>query len=445
MKIGHEARVCVIGAGPSGIAAAKHCLQAGISDLVVYDRNNQVGGNWVYSDDVGHSSVYETAHIISSKRWSQYHDYPMPAQYPDYPNHRLLKAYFQGYADHFGVTPCIQFNTTVISAVELPDHTWELTLDNGQVEHFDHLIVCNGHHWNPRHPQYPGSFSGEITHSHHYRSHLAYKGKRVLVVGGGNSACDIVCDVSRHASFSAISMRRGYYIIPKFVFGEPPDVASARMKWLPFGVRQTVNYLIWYLMTGGNARHGLQKPEHGILEVHPTLNSELMYRLRHGDVQPRPDIAHYDGNNVHFVDGTVEPYDAIITATGYVITHPFFDKSFIDYSEGDVPLFLRVFSADHPTLYFVGLVQPLGCIWPLADTQSQLVANYIIGNYVPPTDIRERIAADVQHIRKAYKQAARHTVEVEYHSYQAQLDREVPPNAPAWTAIRQPRMETVTD
>jgi hypothetical protein len=432
MKIGTDARVCVIGAGPSGITAAKHCLQAGITNLVVYDRNREVGGNWVYSDDVGHSSVYESAHIISSKRWSQYHDYPMPAHYPDYPSHKLLKDYFQSYAQHFGVTPYIQFNTEVKTCVELPDKTWELTLQDGRVERFDHLIVCNGHHWNPRYPTYDGKFDGELTHSHYYRTHLPYKNKRVLVIGGGNSACDIASDVSRHASFTAISMRRGYYIIPKFVFGEPPDVVAARIKWIPRSVRQPLLYASWWLTTGGNKKHGLQSPQHKILESHPTTNSELLYKLRHGDVQARVDVARYEGNTVHFVDGTHDQYDAIICATGYIITHPFFDKDFLDYSTGNVPLYLRVFPAQHPTLYFIGLVQPQGCIWPLSDTQAQIVANRIIGTWQPPTDIQARIQGEIDTINRHYTQASRHTVEVEYHEYQAVLFRNVPATAPKW-------------
>lgn len=438
MIFGQEARVCVIGAGPSGIAAAKHCLQAGLLNLTVYDRNAEVGGNWVYSDDVGHSSVYETAHIISSKRWSQYHDFPMPDHYPDYPSHRLLKEYFQSYARHFGLEPYIQFNTEVVSAVENADQTWTLTLHDGRVETFDHLIVCNGHHWNPRYPTYAGEFEGEVLHSHYYRTHLPFKDKRVLVIGGGNSAADIATDVSRHAAFTGISMRRGYYFIPKIIFGEPPDVANARFRFLPRAIRQTLNYGLWWLVTGGNRRYGLQAPEHGILEAHPTLNSDLLQRIRHGDIHPRVDIDHYEGSTVVFKDGKRETYDVLVAATGYIITHPFFDTSMIDFREGHVPLYLRVFHPQHPSLYFIGLVQPQGCIWPLADTQSQLVANRILGTWQPPAGMQQQIAADIESTKRHYRSAARHTVEVEYHHYQDQLNREVPENAPPWRTQRQP-------
>lgn len=431
-ETGLHSRVCIIGAGPSGITAAKHCLQVGLHNIVVYDKNDQVGGNWVYSETPGHSSVYETAHIISSKRMSQYHDYPMPADYPDYPSHQLLRDYFQSYARDFNVLPLIQFNTTVAKAEPLPDQRWQITLEDGSVEIFDHLIVANGHHWDPRWPEYPGEFSGTLMHSHDYRSNLPFRDQRVLVVGGGNSACDIVVDVCRYARFAAISWRRGYYIVPKIIFGQPPDVVNARFAWLPRRMRQWSMRLLWQLVVGGNERYGLQKPDHQILESHPIANSELLYKLRHGDVHPRVDIARFDGQTVHFTDGRAEDYDTVIFATGYRISFPFFDRALIDFSEGEVPLYLRVFHADHPSLYFVGLVQPQGCIWPLADTQAQIVANRIAGTYQPPADMRERIAAEMEQIRRDYVHAARHSVEVEYHSYQQRLFREVPQNAPPW-------------
>jgi cation diffusion facilitator CzcD-associated flavoprotein CzcO len=432
MKFGKNVRVCVIGAGPSGITAAKHLLQVGITNLVVYDRNDQVGGNWIYSDKVEHSSVYETAHIISSKRLSQYHDYPMPDHYPDYPNHVLLKEYFQSYARHFGVTDYIQFNTEVKDVTHLEADRWQVTLGDGRQEIFDYVLIANGHHWNPRYPRYEGEFTGEILHSHYYRSHLPFKGKRVLVVGGGNSAADIATDVARHAAFVGISWRRGYYIIPKIIFGQPPDVINARLAWLPRALRVKMNYLTWKLVTGGNEQYGLQAPEVDILDQHPVINSDLLTRIRHGDIQPRRDIQRYEGKTVVFVDGKREDYDVIIPATGYIISFPFFDKSLIDFSEGDVPLYLRVFHPDFRSLFFIGLVQPQGCIWPLADTQAQLVANYITGNYALPPDMRARVQAEVDEIKRRYVKSARHTVEVEYHEYQNALFKEVPRFAPRW-------------
>jgi hypothetical protein len=437
MKIGLEARVAIIGAGACGITAAKHLLQVGHTNFVVYDRNQEVGGNWIYDPQGGYSSMYETAHIVSSKTMTAYRDYPMPDHYPDYPNHRLIKDYLQSYARHFGVLDYIEFGTEVTQAVEQPDKTWRLTLGDRRVEQFDHLIVANGHHWDPRYPTYAGKFEGQLLHSHYFRSPEPFKNQRVLVIGGGNSACDIVCDIARQAQFTALSWRRGYYVVPKIMFGNPPDVTGAYLNWIPRPIRQKIMHLMWWLVTGGNARYGLPKPDHEILDSHPVANSQLLYWIRHGDVHPRRDVARFEGKKVHFVDGLVEEYDTVIAATGYWIRFPFFDKTFLDYSEGAVPLYLRLMPADHPSLYFIGLFQPQGAIWPLADTQAQIVANRVVGNYTPPADIAARIEQEVSATRRRYQDAARHTIEVEFDAFQKALLRELPPTAPRWTSIPQ--------
>jgi hypothetical protein len=432
MKHGYSARVCIIGAGPSGITAAKHLLQVGHTNIVIYEKKDQVGGIWLYSPDASQPSIYETAHLITSKSMSQYSDYPMPDDYPDYPSHKLLLKYFQGYAEHFGVVPYIEFETCVMSAKKQADETWQITLDDGRIETFDYLIVANGHHWNPRLPDYDGEFTGEFTHSHVYRTAVPYREKRVLVVGGGNSACDISVDIARHADFTAISWRRGYYVVPKFMFGLPPDEFLEKVYWLPNWILKRVNYLTWYLVTGGNKRHGLPIPEHSLTESHPVINSNLLYHIRHGDIHPRPDIQRFDGQMVHFTDGTVEEYDAVIVATGYKITFPFFEDSFLDYTQGDVDLYLQMFHTQHPSLAFMGLFQAQGCLWTLSEIQAQLVAQYVMGNYKLPDDIDAKIQKEIAHIKRTYNPSIRHNLEVNYHRYKKQLLDGMPANLPKW-------------
>ena len=426
MKHGQSARVCIIGAGPSGITAGKNLLQMGHTNFVIYEKKDQVGGIWLYSPDASQPSIYETAHLITSKSMSAFSDYPMPDDYPDYPSHKLLLKYFQNYAEHFGVVPYIEFETCVASAVKQADDTWQITLDDGRIEAFDYLIVANGHHWNPRLPEYEGNFTGEFIHSHIYRTPLPYRGKRVLIVGGGNSACDIAVDIARHADFTAISWRRGYYVVPKFMFGLPPDQFNAKTHWIPTWIHKRLNFLTWYLVTGGNKRHGLPVPEHALTESHPVINSNLLYHIRHGDIFPRRDIQRFDGQTVYFTDGTSEDYDTVIVATGYKITFPFFDISFLDYTQSDVDLYLRMFHVDHPSLVFMGLIQAQGCLWTLSEVQAQLMAHYVMGTYQRPTDIKERIQKEIDHIKRNYSQSIRHNLEVNYHRYQKQLLNDMP-------------------
>lgn len=424
-------RVCVIGAGPSGITAAKNLRDAGLS-VVVYDRGKQVGGNWVFDDGAGHSSVFETTHIISSKRFSQYADYPMPEHYPDYPSHALLAAYFQGYARHFDLYPSIQFETSVLRCEKAPDERWVVTTRRANREDtqlFDALVVANGHHSVPRYPEYPGTFSGELWHSHTFKRAEPFRGKRVLVIGGGNSACDVAVETARVSAGTELSWRRGYWIVPKFLFGKPVDAVhhaiDERLGFVPMGARLRGLEKLLRLVNGRNADYGLPEPDHHLGQTHPTLNSELLYAIAHGEIRPRPDIARYDGDTVHFKDGQSAQFDAVIACTGYVIAHPFFDTALIDFSRGPVPLYLKMLHADHPTLAFVGLFQPLGCIWPGAELQSKLLARLLTGRYTPPKELRAAIARELAHPDIAQLDSPRHTITVEAHAFHRRLHKEL--------------------
>lgn len=421
-------RIAVIGAGPSGIAALKALLDEGFDDVVAYERGAQVGGNWVFTEEPGHSSVFETTHIISSKLYSQYDDFPMPADYPAYPSHRQVAAYFQAYAQRFGLLPFIEFRTTVTSCVRSPGGGWDVTVErDGQSStgHFDQLVVANGHHWKPRMPAWPGSFTGRLLHSHDYKKAQAFAGQRVLVVGGGNSACDVAVETARVAASTDISWRRGYWIVPKFVFGVPGDDIHNRlsesMPWVPQWLRTWVNEFLLRLLNGPNAAYGLPEPDHRFGSTHPTINSELLYWLAHGKVKGRPDVQRVEGSTVHFVDGTQADYDALIACTGYVIAHPFFDASLLDYSQGPVPLYLKMVHPTFDDLHFIGLFQPLGCIWPAAALQAKLMARRFKGTWRPPEDLPAAIAHELAHPDVAQLDTPRHTITVDYPRFRRRL------------------------
>jgi len=179
-------KVCVIGAGPSGITAIKNLVDQGI-EVVAYDRNNEVGGNWIFSENESHSSVFETTHIISSKTLSQYDDFTFDdfdKKVADYPSHDELRRYFQAYARNFELYQFIEFETLVQHCERIDESEWQITTEkNGtsKTESFTDLVVCNGHHWLPRWPTYQGEFSGEYLHSHQFKKAAPFKDKRVFL------------------------------------------------------------------------------------------------------------------------------------------------------------------------------------------------------------------------------------------------------------------------
>jgi thioredoxin reductase len=437
-------KVCVIGAGPSGITAAKNLLDEGL-DVTVFDYGKDVGGNWVFNEEESHSSVFETTHIISSKKLSEYVDYPMPDTYPDYPSHRQLATYFQNYAKHFELYQHIHFQTIVKNcrlvfahdraaviaseSVATEGGKWEVTTEKNGVETtqiFDALAVCNGHHWLPRMPQYEGHFDGEFLHSHNVKRFSYFKEKRVLVIGGGNSACDVSVESSRVAKSVDMSWRRGYWIVPKFNMGMPADILGERLNFLPRWLWSKAVELNLKIRNGSNELYGLPKPEKAFGSHHPTVNEDLFCTIRHGKIKPRPDIARLEGSKVHFKDGSVGEYDVIVACTGYIISHPFFEKSFIDYSEGDVPLWLRMM---HPTIenvYFMGLFQPLGCIWPGSELQAKIMAREIAGLWQRPKNIKELIADELKNPDFEQVKTPRHTITVHFQKFKNRLLKQLP-------------------
>jgi thioredoxin reductase len=421
-------RICVIGAGCSGITTLKNLLQAGAKEVICYEQNNQIGGNWVYSPAESHSSVCETTHIISSKKKSEFQDFPMPDAYPDYPSHAQLLRYFQDYATHFGLYPYIQFNTRVLKAEKTTDERWVVTLNDGQQETFDFLLVANGHHNVPRHPEaLQGEFTGKYLHAHSYKTAAPFQQEKVLVIGAGNSGCDCAVEISRVADFVAISTRGPQYIVPKFFMGKPTDTFNDQMQWIPKPIASFLRQLSLRIQVGKYSDYGLPDPAFPVLRAHPTVNSELLYKIRHGKVHPRPAIASVKGHKVTFANGLEEEYDTILAATGYKISTPFFAPDFINYEEADrVPLYLRMFHAEHSTLVFIGLFQPQGAIWPYSDLQAKLAANYIMGRWSLPSNLAELAEKDASHIDREFIKAKRHTIEVHAHEFERALKKQIP-------------------
>lgn len=425
-----EIRVCVIGAGPCGLTTIKNLLAQGISNVVVFEKNNQLGGNWVYDEFNHHSSVYETTHLISSKQLSSFEDFPMPDDYPDYPSHHQVLNYFKAYADHFGLVPYIRFNTSVLTVNKaLQLSSWEVHYENDkgqQQESFDYVLVANGHHWSPFIPEYSGRFQGELLHAHDYKKAAPFKNKRVLVVGAGNSACDIAVEIARVAAKTTLSTRQGQHIFPKFIFGKPTDILYGKISWLPFRVQQPLAKWVLRVIQGRYEKYQLPTPVTKPLSTHPTINSELLYAIRHGKIKTKGKIGSFAADRVHFSDGSYDSFDTIIFATGYKIDFPFFSSSFIDYSQAtEIPLYLKMLHPEWETLFFIGLFQPQGCIWPLADYQARVAANIISGKLKRPTDLVDKIQRECDRSKACFDRSLRHALEVDCRRFRKQLLQEL--------------------
>jgi dimethylaniline monooxygenase (N-oxide forming) len=422
--------VCVIGAGSSGIAAAKTLHQRGF-EFDCFEKSDRVGGNWVFKNRNGMSSAYRSLHINTSRERMEFPDFPMPKSYPDFPHHTHIVEYFDNYVDHFGVRERITFETGVERAARAADATWEVTIDSGETRCYDALIVANGHHWDARWPEpaFPGSdvFAGVQMHSHEYTGEDPnfFRDKRVVVLGMGNSAMDIAVEASFSAAATYLAARRGAWVLPKYLFGKPLDQISTQ-PGIPLRLREAVFRTLLRIGIGDMERYGLPKPEHGVLEAHPTISDDILSRIAHGEVTPKPNIARLTERTVVFADGSEVEADIVVYCTGYKVTFPFFDAGLIAAPDNDLPLFRRVFHPRLANVFFIGLLQPLGAIMPLAATQSEWVSDYLAGRYAlpDPLAVRADIEAERRRMFKRYVASKRHTMQVDYDDYLADLAKE---------------------
>ena len=425
-------KVCIIGAGSSGIAVAKAMKDRGIS-FDCFEKGDNIGGNWCFRNKNGMSAAYESLHINTDCRLMEYRDYRMPGDTADYPDHRVIMAYFNDYVDHFGLRESITFETSVEKAKRRDDGSWEITLDDGSVRHYDALIVANGHHWDPMwpNPAYPGEFDGVQMHSHEYlrpEEPVDCRGKKVLVVGMGNSAMDIACELSRPglAEKLFLSARRGVWVVPKYVFGIPTTRMTESPTWIPWQVSRFFIGLAVSLNVGKPWNYGLQRPDHKILQAHPTVSQEIFIRLGSGDITPLPGIDRLNGDKVILTDGREEEIDIIIWCTGYKASFPFFDKELLSVAGNDLPLWERMIKPGIGNLFFVGLLQPLGAIMPIAEAQAKLIGDHLQGEVAFPGV--SQMTKEMEKERKAMfrrytDHAPRHTMQVDFSPYLGRLKK----------------------
>jgi dimethylaniline monooxygenase (N-oxide forming) len=416
-------KACIVGGGAAGIATAKTLLERGL-EFDCFESAPHLGGLWAEGE--GDCVVrYSSLHLNSSKRQMQFRDYPFPDAYPDFPSRSQVAAYLGGYARHFGVEDRVEVGRTVTDVCQTAAGRWAVRIDDREERTYDAVLVASGHHSTPKLPPDAGrGFQGEVLHSHDVRDATPFEGRRVLVVGFGNSAADIASLVSTTAAQTYLSTRRGAHVVPKYLFGRPFDELPAppwprrlRWAWYALATRLTVGRL---------DRYGLPAPGHRFGSAAVTISSDLLMRIVHGDIQPRPAVAQLHGDGVTFANGHTDPIDTIIYCTGYAHSASFLERNGLNPGRGGYRLFEQIWDPRFRGLAHVGLVQPLGSFFPVFEAQAKILADWIGGTYtLPRSDAMLEQAQRAQRRReRRYTASERHVLQIDELDYRKRLQRE---------------------
>lgn len=404
-------RIAVVGAGPSGLAATRALTAAGL-DVVGFEASTGVGGLW--DIDNPRSTMYESAHLISSRTTTEFAEFPMRSTV-DYPGHRALKRYFDDYADTFGLREHFRFDTRV-ERVERDGDGWQVRPEGAAAERVDGVVLANGTLAEPSIPTFPGTFDGELIHSSQYRSATVFAGKRVLIVGAGNSGCDIAVDAVHHAASVDLSVRRGYYFVPRYLFGRPSDTLN-QGRPLPARLKQAIDSRVLRMFTGDPVRFGFPEPDYKIYESHPIVNTLILGHLGQGDVGIVPGPKRFEGRTVHFTDGTSRDYDLVVLATGYRLDYPMVDPAELNWTGMAPRLYLNIVPPSFSGLFVMGMIEASGIGWQGRYEQAELIAAYLTADDERAAAFRRRAAGPWPDLTGGY-----HYLELERMSYYVNKD-----------------------
>jgi cation diffusion facilitator CzcD-associated flavoprotein CzcO len=359
----------------------------------------------------------------------QFRELPMPRSFGDFPTHCEMTAYFERYARAFDLRRRVRFRTAVERVEPAGRDGWRLSLRGGQTVRHSAVVVANGHHWAPRWPELPGTTTAAVTHAHDYRTPAPFAERRVLVIGGGQSAVEIGVEVSRVAARTVLAVRSGTHFLPRRILGRPYDLLNGdlpnRLPW-PL-LNRVMRRMLRLTRYDDPASVGFPAPAHRLLDQIPAVSSELAPAIRRGAIAVRPAVASLDGAEVRFADGSTATVDAIVCATGYRVSFPFLSLAIVAPEGTALPLYRRIVPLDAPGLYFIGLVDAPSGLLPIVERQSAWLADVLEGRITMPDRARMLAAIDAgeRRSRERFPDEPAHTIRCDPHAYMRVLARDL--------------------
>ncbi|XP_069593328.1 flavin-containing monooxygenase 5-like [Ranitomeya imitator] len=436
-------KICIIGAGSSGLTAIKCCLDENL-EPICFESSDDIGGLWRFKEipEDSRASIYKSVIINTSKEMMCFSDYPIPDDFPNYMHNSKIMDYFRLYAKHFDLLKYIHFKTKVCNIKKRPDFAttgqWDVRTEcdgKEEVGIFDGILVCSGHHTFPHLPLHSfqgiNKFKGEYLHSRDYKYPIQFADKKIIVIGIGNSGGDLAVELSSVAKQVFLSTRRGAWVVNRVADeGFPLDVVLySRCKLLikQFMTTEMINNWGEKRMNSrfNHENFGL-KPSHRVLSQHPTINDDLPNRIISGKVLVKPNVKEFTERDVIFEDGTVEKnIDVVFFATGYSFSFPFFEDPDLKVEQNHISLYKHVFPPhlEKTTVAFIGLIQPIGAIMPIAELQARWATRVFKGISKLPSSqsMANKIAMTKEEMARRYVESPRHTIQVDFMEYMDEI------------------------
>jgi dimethylaniline monooxygenase (N-oxide forming) len=425
-------KIAVIGAGACGLCAAKYLTEAGFN-VTIFEIGTQIGGLWCFMNDNGRSSAYRTLHINTSRSVTRFQDLDFDTGVQAFPDHEDMHRYLTKYAEHFGLVENIRFQTRVVDIrpafypAKREQPIWKVVLENGTEELFDSVVVASGHLTRPLHvPMFQNDFGGQYMHGHDYKAPDPFVGKRICVVGVGNSACDMATDVCSTAEDCVLVARSGVLILPKLFCGIPfTDITrKIQQPWVPIWLRRKLTGWLSYLVQGSMTKLGFKPLDQ---RAHVTSNGTIVTDIVYNRIKVKQGIERIDGKTIHFVDGSSGEFDVLLAATGYLIDLPFISRDIVPLEDNRLELFKRVVQPKWPGLYLMGFFNTDTALNMVYEHQARWVRDIELGKAKLPSiaAMEADIAAKREWVETHYKASPRHTIEEEHIPYIGELKKSI--------------------